>query len=174
MAWEFSLLYELQKLHNEWMDPFMIFITKLGDGGLLWIVIGILLLCKKKTRRTGLQVLISMLVTLIVGNFVLKNIFARLRPCDLDTTIAMLIPRPNGYSFPSGHSMNSMTAAMTIFIRDRKLGIPALFFAVMMGFSRLYHFVHFPTDVLGGFVVGIGIALLVNYVFQRKLKVENS
>lgn len=111
--------------------------------------------------------LISMLVTFIIGNLILKNAFARTRPCDIDTAVALLIPHPGEFSFPSGHSMNGMTAAVTIFLNNKKIGIPAILLAVIIGFSRLYHFVHFPTDVLAGFAIGMLAALIVDYIFKQ-------
>lgn len=167
MNWEFSFLYALQEWHNPILDTIMVFITTLGDDGLFWIAIGVCCLFFKKHRKMGLQVLISMLCTFIIGNLILKNIFARPRPCDIDTTVAMLISRPHGHSFPSGHSMNGMVAAVALFLNNKKIGIPAVILATLIGFSRMYLFVHFPTDVLGGFAVGILVALAVDYGFCR-------
>lgn len=169
MDWEFPLLYALQELHCEWLDAVMTFLTKLGNGSIinLWIIIAIVCLFPKKTRKTGFQMLISMLVTFIIGNLILKNAFARTRPCDIDTAVALLIPHPGEFSFPSGHSMNGMTAAVTIFLNNKKIGIPAILLAVIIGFSRLYHFVHFPTDVLAGFAIGMLAALIVDYIFKQ-------
>lgn len=172
LDWEFPFLYALQELHCPWLDSFMTFVTNLGNGGIinLWIITGIILLFPKKTRKMGLQVLFSMLFTFIIGNLILKNAFARTRPCDIDTAIALLIPHPSEFSFPSGHSMNGMTAAVALFLNNKKIGIPAIILALVIGFSRLYHFVHFPTDVLAGFAVGIVVALLVHYAFRKFLK----
>lgn len=167
MQWEFSILYAIQELHSPIMDKIMIFITELGDGGLFWIGIGIVCLVIKKHRRMGLQVLLSMLCTFIIGNLILKNLFARQRPCAIDPSIELLIPYPSEFSFPSGHSMNGMTAAVALFLNNKTIGIPALMIAVLIGFSRMYHFVHFPTDILGGFCVGFTVAIIVNYVFDR-------
>lgn len=167
MQWEFSFLYALQELHNPILDKIMIFITELGDGGLFWIGIGIVCLVMKKHRRMGLQVLLSMLCTFIVGNLILKNLFARQRPCAIDPSIELLIPYPSKFSFPSGHTMNGITAAMALFFNNKSIGIPALMIAVLIAFSRMYHFVHFPTDIIGGFCVGFTMAILVNYVFDK-------
>ena len=175
MQWEFSFLYALQELHNPILDAIMVFITKLGDDGILWIAIGVICLLFKKHRKMGVQVLLSMLFTYIIGNLILKNVFARPRPCDIDTTIAMLISRPHGHSFPSGHSMNGMVAAMALFLNNKKIGIPALILAVLIGFSRMYLFVHFPTDVLGGFAVAILVAIAVDFAIHKiQLKRTNA
>ena len=145
----------------------MIFITQLGDEGLFWIGIGIVCLVIKKHRRMGLQVLMSMLFTFIIGNLILKNLFARQRPCAIDPSIELIIPYPSEFSFPSGHTMNGVTAAMALFLNNKKIGIPALMIAAAIAFSRMYHFVHFPTDILGGFCVGFTVAIVVNYVFDK-------
>lgn len=167
MEWEFSILYALQELHNPVLDAIMVFVSTLGDDGLFWIAIGVICLFFKKHRKMGLQVLISMLFTYIIGNLILKNVFARPRPCDIDTAVAMLISRPHGHSFPSGHSMNGMVAAVALFLNNKKIGIPALILATLIGFSRMYLFVHFPTDVLGGFAVGILVAIAVDWGFRQ-------
>ena len=175
LPWEFPFLYALQELHCDWLNAVMTFLTNLGNGGILniWIITGIILLFPKKTRRMGLHVLISMLFTFIIGNLILKNAFARTRPCDIDTTIALLIPHPSEFSFPSGHSMNGMTAAVALFLNNKKIGIPAIALAVTIGFTRLYHFVHFPTDVLAGFAIGIIVAVVVDYIFKQIQKKKN-
>ena len=167
MQWEFDVLYALQELHSPVMDKIMIFITQLGDEGLFWIGIGIVCLVIKKHRRMGLQVLMSMLFTFIIGNLILKNLFARQRPCAIDQSIELIIPYPSEFSFPSGHTMNGVTAAMALFLNNKKIGIPALMIAAAIAFSRMYHFVHFPTDILGGFCVGFTVAIVVNYVFDK-------
>lgn len=167
MGWEFSFLYALQELHNPILDAIMVFITTLGDDGIFWIAVGVICLFFKKHRKMGLQVLLSMLFTFIIGNLILKNVFARPRPCDIDTTVAMLISRPHGHSFPSGHSMNGMVAATALFLNNKKIGIPALVLAALIGFSRMYLFVHFPTDVLGGFAVAVLVAIAVDWGFRQ-------
>ena len=167
LDWEFPFLYWLQSLHNPVLDTIMTFITKLGDAGLFWIGVGIVCLVLKKHRRTGLQVLLTMLVTFIVGNLILKNLFHRSRPCAIDPSIELLLPYPSEYSFPSGHTMNGYAAAFALFLNNKKIGIPALILATLIAFSRMYHFVHFPTDILAGFCVGFGAAIMMNYIFDK-------
>jgi len=106
---------------------------------------------------------LALLLGLILGNGVLKNVVGRLRPYDLDPT---LIPRlaaehlPSDLSFPSGHTLASFEAATVLFLYHRKSGIAALFLAALIAFSRLYLLVHFPSDVLFGALLGVGIALV--------------
>ena len=171
MSWEFDFLYALQNIHNPVLDKIMIVLSTIGDAGLFWIGVAILLICMKKYRKCGLQVAVAMLLTFIVGNLILKNMIHRDRPCWIDPSITLLIKSPSDYSFPSGHSMNGFTASVSILLCDKKLGIPAVILAAAIAFSRLYNFVHFPTDVIAGIVIGIVSALFVNYLFQRKVHV---
>ena len=167
MAWEFSILYALQEIHTPILDKIMLFISTLGDAGLFWIAIGVICLVFKKHRKMGFQLLISMLCTFIIGNLIIKNLVARPRPCDIDTAVTLLLSRPHGHSFPSGHSINSMVAAVALFLNNKKIGIPALVIATLIGFSRMYLFVHFPTDVLAGFIIAILVAIGVDYAFRK-------
>ena len=167
MQWEFSILYALQEIHNPILDKIMLFITWLGDDGWFWLAIGVGCLIFKKHRKMGLQLLLSMLCTYILGNLIIKNLVARPRPCDIDAAVTLLISRPHGHSFPSGHSINSMVAAVALFLNNKKIGIPAVIIATLIGFSRLYLFVHFPTDVLAGFAIAILVAIGVDYAFRK-------
>ena len=106
--------------------------------------------------------LISLAVGFIVGNVVLKNLIARQRPCWLDQTVALLIENPRDFSFPSGHSLASFEGAVSIFLYDKKWGGAAIVLAAFIAFSRLYLFVHFPTDVLAGTILGIFVAFFVH------------
>lgn len=171
MSWEFDFLYALQNIHNPVLDKIMIVLSTIGDAGLFWIGVAILLICMKKYRKCGLQVAVAMLLTFIVGNLILKNMIHRDRPCWIDPSITLLVKSPSDFSFPSGHSMNGFTASVSILLCDKKLGIPAVILAAAIAFSRLYNFVHFPTDVIAGIVIGIVSALFVNYLFQRKVHV---
>jgi undecaprenyl-diphosphatase len=164
---EFEILYAINNLHNPILDKIMIGLTSLGDAGLIWIAIGIVLLFIKKTRKCGALMLISMALGLIIGNGILKNLIARERPCWLDPNIALLIPNPQDYSFPSGHTLASFEAAIMIFLHNKKWGIVSLVVAALIAFSRMYLFVHFPTDILGAIVLGTVISVLVYYGYEK-------
>ena len=116
--------------------------------------------------------LVSLLVTFLIGEIGLKNLIMRERPLVADPTVQQLIPPPSGSSFPSGHTASSFTAAWILWKADRKFGAAGLALAVCIGFSRLYLFVHYPTDVLGGAVLGIacaqGIYLLAKRYMRKK------
>lgn len=170
MTWEFDFLYALQSLHQPWLNPIMIFVSKIGEAGAVWVAISLVLLFFRKTRRCGIAMLFSMILTFVLGNLVLKNLIARPRPCMVDSSVALLVPFPSEFSFPSGHTMNGFTAAATIFLCHRKAGAAALLGAALIAFSRMYLFVHFPTDILGGILIGVLDAILVYFLYTKRSK----
>ena len=152
------------------LDGMMKFVSKLGDHGMIWIVIGVLFLLmgfwKKVWFRNGFLVLFSLLADLILCNKLLKPLFDRTRPYYV-LDYEPLIPPVGDASFPSGHTAVSFAAATAIYAINRKWGIAAYAFAVLMGFSRLYLGVHFPLDVLGGALVGTVAAKIVIGLMKR-------
>ena len=168
MSWEFDWLYALQDIHNPVLDKVMVFVSALGNAGIFWIAVGLLLLITKRYRRGGAQMLVAMAVTFVIGNLILKNLVARERPCWIDREVLLLMASPSDYSFPSGHSMNGFAGSVSLLCIDRRIGIPAVILAAIIAFSRLYLFMHFPTDVFAGIVIGLVIALITNYVFWKK------
>lgn len=164
---ELSFLYFLQTLHNPLLDWIMIFFTNLGEFGTIWIVTAVVLLCFQKYRPYGVLMLVSMLVTFLIGEIGLKNLIMRQRPLIADPTVPQLIPLPSGSSFPSGHTASSFTAAWILWKANRKFGAAGLTAAFCIAFSRLYLFVHYPTDVLGGAVLGIFCAQCIYLLYQR-------
>ena len=166
---DFEILFFIQNhLRNDILDVIVPFYTNLGDDGIIWIVIGFVLLIPKKTRKCGIMVLAALLVMLVVNNMIIKNLVARPRPCATYPEMVDLVHVPSSYSFPSGHTVSAIAVAVTILIHHKKLGIVALIMAILMGLTRLYVFVHFPTDVYGGMIVGSAIALGVDFA-QKKL-----
>ena len=160
-------------VQNSIFDRIMPIITSLG-GMVLWLVIAGIFICTKKYRKYGVMMAIALIYCAIVGNLTLKPIVARIRPFDANPLIdGLLINAPTDFSFPSGHSMNGFTAAVTILFYNRRWGIAAVALAALIAFSRLYHFVHFPTDVFAGIVIGTMVACVTNVLFvwinKRKL-----
>lgn len=174
MNWEFDFLNILQTMHNPILDKVMWFMSTIGEAGIIWFVICIILFIPKKYRMTSVQILAAMLLTFIVGNLILKNAFHRIRPCWIDETkaikegISTINLFPWDYSFPSGHSMNGMTAAVTLFLCNKRFGIPAIVLALVIAFSRMYAYLHFPTDIIAGLLVGLCCAIITHYIFKKK------
>jgi len=167
MNWEFSFLYLLQKLHTPVLNSIMLFFTKLGDYCLPWLAVAVVMLCFKKTRRCGVAILASLLLKELIGNLLLKNLVARSRPCWIDTTVPLLISAPSSYSFPSGHTFDGFAASVSILLYHKKLGIVAVIWAAATAFSRMYLFVHFPTDVLASVILGSLVAIVVHKIVEK-------
>ncbi len=142
------------------LDTIVPIITKLGDGGIFWIITAVVMIIFKNTRKTGLTVGIALLLGFIIGNLILKNAIGRIRPYDLCPNIKLLVPALSDFSFPSGHTLASFEAATVLLIRDKRFGIPAIILASLIALSRLYLYVHYPTDVLAGIILGVTIAIL--------------
>ena len=167
---ELEILHGIQELHTDWLNAIMILVTTLGNGGIIWIALSLVLVVPKRTRVCGFTMMGAMLLSFLLGNLLLKNLIARPRPFMEDTSVALLIPKPGEYSFPSGHTLNSVTAATVIFLYFRKAGIGAYVLAALIAFSRLYLFVHYPTDILGGILLGIIDALIIYKIAQVIMK----
>lgn len=167
---ELEILHMIQGLHRDWLDPIMIFFTTIGEGGICWIILSIVLALLPRTRKCGLTMMAAMALTFLLGNLFLKNLIARPRPCAVDTSVTLLVPFPAEYSFPSGHSSNGFTAAAVIFAFYHRAGIAAILLAALIAFSRLYLFVHYPTDILGGMLLGILDACLVLWFFRGRFE----
>ena len=172
MEWEFDFLYALQGIRTLFLDKIMALLSTLGNAGILWIVTGVVLCISKKYRRGGMQMLSAELLSFIVGNLIIKNIVDRLRPCQIDETVSLIVTIPFDSSFPSGHTLNGITAAVTLMFIDKRMGIPALVLAILIAFSRMYNFMHFPTDVIAGVLLGVVSAVFMNYLFNRAGKRE--
>lgn len=169
---EFEILYAIQELHNPVLDEIMVGITSLGNGGVFWLVLAFGMLPFKRTRKCGGLILLTMVACFLLGNITIKNLVQRMRPCSIDTSVPLLIPFPSEYSFPSGHTLHSFAAATMIFLHYKKQGIAALALAALIAFSRLYLFVHFPTDILGGIILGVGMSMLIYRIAERKVSTD--
>ena len=154
------------------LDAVMPVITLLGDAGIFWIAIAVVFLFIPKYRRIGLGMGVALIMGLLVCNVTMKPLFARPRPYDYQLLhfgkeIKLLIEAQHDFSFPSGHTLASFEAATAIAIRNKKMGIPALVLACLIAFSRLYLYVHYPTDVLFSVAMGIGFGFLGSFLANK-------
>ena len=160
-------------LGSPFFDRFFELVTHLGDGGVFWIILTVVFLCFKKTRVMGICMGMSLLLGLIFGNLIMKNLFQRTRPFYYDSASVgledLLIDEPHDYSFPSGHTLASFNGAISIFLHNKKWGAAALVLAALIAFSRLYLFVHFPTDILGGILLAAACSLVSYYIMKHFL-----
>ena len=156
-------------LWNPVLDVLMPLITLLGDAGIFWIAIAVVLLCTKKYRKVGLGMAIAMAIGLLVCNVTLKPLVMRPRPYDYQEAvfhkiIPLLVEKQHDFSFPSGHTIASFEAATVIAINHKKWGVAAMVLAVLIAFSRMYLYLHYPTDVLASVALGIAFAYLGNWL----------
>lgn len=164
MEIEICILDWIQSIRTPVGDMVMPFITRIGNIGAVWILLAVVLLIIPKTRKSGAVLAAALCVDVVLCNGILKNLFGRIRPCDVNTSVQLLIMRPDDFSFPSGHTAASFAAVTALMMAgEQKLWKPALALAVLIAFSRLYLYVHYPTDILGGMIVG-GAAGIIGYL----------
>ena len=147
------------------LDKIMPIVTVFGDGGIFWIAWSVLLLLFPKTRKTGLGMGFALIMGLLLCNLTLKPLVARIRPYDLQwelygREILLLTGKMHDFSFPSGHTIASFEAATVLLKNSKKMGIPAMILAIAIAFSRLYLYVHYPTDVLVSIILGVILAFI--------------
>ena len=173
-------------LQSGFMDTIMPIITVFGDAGIFWIACAVVLLFFPKTRKIGLSMGIAMAMGLLVCNVTLKPLVARIRPYDFqikelgktwnDILLAgkLLVETPHDFSFPSGHTIASFEAATVLLINNKKfkVGIPALILAILIAFSRLYLYVHYPTDVIFSVFAGILFGF-IGHLLAQKIKLPS-
>lgn len=167
---DFAILDRIQRtLGNPAADRIFTFITRLGDGGCIWILLALILIALPRTRRTGILLAVSIAAAAVVCLLVIKPLAARARPFVQNPAFQLLLPPPHGFSFPSGHAASSFAAASALFFRKSRLFVPAAVLAFLIAFSRLYVYVHFPTDVLFGMLVGLAAGAAVCLI-DRKIQ----
>lgn len=162
--WDANILLNLQNnVRSDFWDPIMKAITHSVDKGLFWIILTILLLIIPKTRKMGLCSAISLVFSIIICNLLLKNIFARVRPYEVIDGLKCIVKLADDYSFPSGHTSGSFASAVALFLAaERKQKIFAfvgILYAGLVGFTRLYVGIHYPTDVIVAAIVATLFAI---------------
>ena len=179
-AFDLPILDWIQaNLQSGFMDFIMPIITMFGDAGIFWIAFAVVLLFIPKYRKTGLGMGLALIMGLIICNVILKNLVGRMRPYDYQLeyygkTIMDLIGHPellcgpqSDKYFPSGHTIASFEACVVLLMNDKRMGIPALILACLIAFSRLYLYVHYPTDVIASVILGTCFALLANWLVNK-------
>ena len=162
MPWDGQFLIWLQEnVRSDVLTPVMKLITHLGDKGIFWILIAIVMLFFKKTRPLGMMAGIALVFSVLINNVLIKPNVGRIRPYEVVDGLKLLIERQHDPSFPSGHSGASFAAAVVFLVKGpKKIGIPAIIMAALIAFSRLYVGVHYPTDVICGIITGTFCAII--------------
>lgn len=169
-AFDYGILEFFQRIQNPVLTSFLKFFTVIGEAGCVWILCGIVLFCLREHRKYGLILLFSLLLCLIFGNVFLKNAVARPRPCWRYPQVQMLISVPKDFSFPSGHTFASFAAAFSLFHWKKLIGAAAFVVALVIAASRLYFFVHYPTDIIAGALFGSALAFISIFCVETLAK----
>ncbi|WP_426349972.1 phosphatase PAP2 family protein [Alloiococcus sp. CFN-8] len=165
---DIDILRGIQEIfQSDFMDRAMPFITSLGDSGMIWIAISLILIITKRYRKAGIVALMALLVTTFLGEVVIKNIIQRARPFVNNEGIKLLIPEPSSFSFPSGHTGSSFAAASALAANIKGYGKYFLILAALIAFSRLYLMVHYPSDIVGGILLGVLSAKIAQLIYNR-------
>ena len=167
-------IYRFQhNLNSELFNKIMIFFTILGDNGIIWIAIALILFLKRKYRKIGLFSIISLIICALAVNIILKPLIHRPRPFSELADIILLIKAPKDYSFPSGHTAASFVMIFVFFRHIKKYFIPVLITGIFIAFSRMYLSVHYPSDIIAGLIIGIFSVLAgekaVNRFYTKKI-----
>lgn len=167
------LIFLQEIIRNDIINPIMKIITRLGDGGVFWILLTVVLLIIPKTRKLGICSAFSLLLSVLICNVVLKNLFGRIRPYEVIDGLYLLtgIKEASDPSFPSGHTSSSFAAALSIFLASTKkqklFTVWLLILAALISFSRLYIGIHYPTDVFASMALSIGLAFLGTFLGKK-------
>ena len=176
-AFDLPILNWIQShMQSTFLDFIMPFITILGDAGIFWIACAVILMFIPKYRKSGFAMGLALIFGVVVCNMILKPLVGRIRPYDYNLQVLklqwqdflvhgkLLVETPHDFSFPSGHTIASFEASVALYKNDKRLGIPALILAALISFSRMYLYVHYPTDVIASVILGTVFALIANWI----------
>ena len=161
------LVFINNNMHSPFMHKTMVAITSLGNIGAIWIVIAVALIISKKYRNIGFMVILALILGSILGEGIIKHVVKRLRPSFNLQSINLMIANPASYSFPSGHTTSSFAAAGILSRYLKKYSLEIFSLAALIAFSRLYLYVHYPSDVLAGIILGLLCSKATLYIFSK-------
>jgi len=165
---DIEILKYLQTLTgNPLIDGFMVFMSKCGDNGILWIMISLLLLTSKKYRKAGIMALAALVLSTLIGELILKHFFERQRPFVDHEIFKALVETTSVYSFPSGHAASSFAVAGSLAWFFKKISPLLLAVAALISFSRIYLFVHYPSDIVAGMILGLVCAAMALGLYKK-------
>lgn len=173
---EFDILDYIYSFRNTVLDYIMYFFTMLGEHGAFWIGFCLVLIIVPKTRRIGLCCMMGLICEFIPVNVIIKPLVARVRPIYANTAreITTFVKVPSDFSFPSGHSSASLAVSVVMFRHNKKCGIILLITSFFICLSRLYFYVHYPTDVAAGIVIGGVFGIIGDEIMKKILKKYDS
>ena len=156
-----------QSMRSEFLDSFTLTLSYVTTSGAIWVAVGIAMLFSRKHRASGIIMLASLTAVFLTGDVLLKHIVNRPRPFIVNTDIALLIKSPLGSSFPSTHSAIAAAATTVLIAKNKVIGFIASVMTACIAFSRLYLYVHYPTDVFAGLMLGAFCASMILMLAKR-------
>ncbi|NOV57442.1 phosphatase PAP2 family protein [Clostridium saccharobutylicum] len=158
----YILCFIKKYVHNKYLDILMPIITYMGNVGSIWIIIASIILLGNTHKLIGYITIFTLIIGTILGEGIVKNIVRRVRPCNKHNNVSLLISRPLSYSFPSGHALSSFAASEMLSISYPQYR----FIFMLIALSRMYLYVHYPTDIIAGIILGILCSKLILMVLQ--------
>ena len=169
-----AMMFLQENVRCAFLDPIMVFFSRIGDAGALWLITGAIMMLSKKHRRAGLYVILSVSLCYVLNDLIIKPLVSRARPFAALDGLSILVPEPGVHSFPSGHSCSSFAAAFVFAKFYGKKGALVYIVSALIAFSRAYVGVHYPSDIIMGIIVGtVGTALLFKFLYpviDRKIE----
>ena len=160
MSLEHKILKSIAKTRHDIFTKIMKFFSLSANAGVIFFILSLIMILSEKYKKMGYACIVTVLTHSFICNVLLKPVIKRYQDI-----IVLLDKIPKDYSFPSGHTGASFAFATTVFLYDKKLGALAYILALCIAYSRMYLGVHYPTDIIGGVILGSGIAILIFYFF---------
>lgn len=164
---DYILITIKKYMQNKYFDKLMPIVTAMGNLGIIWIIMAVILILNKPYRLIGNIVILTLIMSTIIGEGIVKHIVRRIRPCNCQNNISLLISKPISYSFPSGHTLSSFAVAEVLSVYFSQYKLLFIGIAFLIALSRLYLCVHYPTDVIAGILIGILCSKLIFIILQE-------
>jgi undecaprenyl-diphosphatase len=159
------LNYVQDHCHNRFTDVFFTFLSRMGNGGAIWFCFAFYLFSTPHQKQYALMIFFAIAFSHLISQ-ILKPIIGRPRPFVTYPGKQLLIHTPGGYSCPSGHSATSFAAATVLSMVGLQFAVAAFLLAFGIAFSRVFLFVHYPSDTIIGAALGVFCSILIMFLYR--------